>query len=1222
MAELRRVGGRLESHRRPRGERSLLPAEVEICQTLGITEKEYWIFVEDAANYVAERGEEYAHIPDVRNDPVTILINIAIGIALTAVSALLAPKPRSPEQKKDPQNLQKESINGRDRYTPTNNFSSVQELAKLGETVPLIYAKRGVRTSGLLVWSNLSGYGAGQQLRAVVLLSAGPLGTAPDYESFAIGDSLLENYNRRKLKLYFRDGSSDSNNRLRGADSYPETSLDVPPGYAFDLVNYRDPKQPVENLFSGARTPGTQALFGLHSPVPNFTVWKLPYELVMTPTGTDDKITNDNRTKSDKIATDWATRAGISEGNSSEVTYLINGDLQDVNRFGPWGSADAREGTKSARVRADEILTVGEQYMIGNQLAVCTEVKGDAANQPWAAEDDGSQLQVKEKEYTLRFIDPVDDDDYDDGNVNGTFDPYERRTVQRVAIGTVTNNVACHITEIGIKSTVWRRITGFPNMNGHPSTDLIDDYEEKGGVIQLGTFSGYINRWSFFKLEARELSKNTRNNKDYKKISEYVFAIRGRTPVAQYNMFKIVHPELTATQHEFRFVPYSGAEAYRELEDEKVIWLNDQGQEIETNGRGYKVYVKGFIYTLTEQRMSNSEWIKGPPPSVSNRGEVESLSSYKTGNIPIVGWEFDQERNFYTYNQGQSIGDGVEYKNGKNNFYWGRTFQGTSSSNEYIKDGNKKFKRASGTGERNRYNISRYFLSTAQKESNGKETLRPSDGRGSGLEIRVEWWDNGTAIWEIMDPGSGYENGEQIILRLSGIDSSLSNVRLTLNVVNTSNYEAKNFNRFDAISDYWKYDAEASSHADGPEHEIVSVNEIMTSNPRPTYPSMAMAGIRINASSELNQFSNLSVFIKEGIKVQALIQPDSLDDRNSNTVDPISTNLFPEIAFDLMTSEARGAAEFIGADQVNIDELRTSAKFCRANGLFWDGVISQPQNLREFFFEMAAYNLLDFKIVGGQFSLYPTVPFNETSFVRLTKVKPNIKALFTDGNVNGMEVTWLSPEERQMFRGTAIWRDDAINGFPRQRVYSAYLKNGGSDIDPEEVFDMSGFCTSEAHAKMFVHFALMLRKYVDHSLKFQTTPQAAMTMQPGDYFRFVSHSTHTNRFDNGTIGSDGTIQAASPVANGQKILYWKMGTEGVQETTLEVTEGKTAQTELHNSVFTVVKTASTNRVYKCESLTYADDGLVEVAGSHMELNANGELQYLDWDDSAFVAEVG
>ena len=169
---------------------------------------------------------------------------------------------------------------------------------------------------------------------------------------------------------------------------------------------------------------------------------------------------------------------------------------------------------------------------------------------------------------------------------------------------------------------------------------------------------------------------------------------------------------------------------------------------------------------------------------------------------------------------------------------------------------------------------------------------------------------------------------------------------------------------------------------------------------------------------------------------------------------------------------------------------------------------------------------------------------------------------------------------------------------------------------------MSGFCTSEEHAKTFVHYALMLRKYVDHSVQFQTTPQAAMTLQPGDYFRFVSHSTHTNRFDNGSIGPDGTIQAATPVQNGATIMYWNVGTEGVKQTTIKVSNGKTSQQKLWNSVFTQVTAASTNRVYKCESLTYADDGLVEIAGTHMELDSEGHLRYLDWDDSSFVAEVG
>ena len=150
MAELRRVGGRLESHRRIRGPRALLPAEVELCETLGINEQEYWTFVDAAAEYVHERSEEYELVPDVRNDVVTAIVLTVVGIALQAAAYLLAPKPRSPEQKERPQ-LQQESFNGRTRYTPTNNFSSVQELAKLGETVPLIYAKRGVRPT--VYWS-------------------------------------------------------------------------------------------------------------------------------------------------------------------------------------------------------------------------------------------------------------------------------------------------------------------------------------------------------------------------------------------------------------------------------------------------------------------------------------------------------------------------------------------------------------------------------------------------------------------------------------------------------------------------------------------------------------------------------------------------------------------------------------------------------------------------------------------------------------------------------------------------------------------------------------------------------------------------------------------------------------------------------------------------------------------------------------------------------------
>ena len=95
MDSLRRVGGEVEPIRRPSGSRLLLPYEVDLCESLGITPDEYWEFIAAAQEQVKERGPEYAHIPDIRNAPVVpILINLVIGVALTAIGMLLAPNPK------------------------------------------------------------------------------------------------------------------------------------------------------------------------------------------------------------------------------------------------------------------------------------------------------------------------------------------------------------------------------------------------------------------------------------------------------------------------------------------------------------------------------------------------------------------------------------------------------------------------------------------------------------------------------------------------------------------------------------------------------------------------------------------------------------------------------------------------------------------------------------------------------------------------------------------------------------------------------------------------------------------------------------------------------------------------------------------------------------------------------------------------------------------------
>ena len=87
-------------------------------------------------------------------------------------------------------------------------------------------------------------------------------------------------------------------------------------------------------------------------------------------------------------------------------------------------------------------------------------------------------------------------------------------------------------------------------------------------------------------------------------------------------------------------------------------------------------------------------------------------------------------------------------------------------------------------------------------------------------------------------------------------------------------------------------------------------------------------------------------------------------------------------------------------------------------------------------------------------------------------------------------------------------------------------------------------------------------------------------------------------------------------------MYWKPGTEGVQKATLQVSDSSTPQTELWGTVFAVQNNVSTSRVYKVESLTYGEDGLLEVTGSHVELTEEGTIAYLDWTSDDFVETVG
>jgi len=100
MAAIQRPSSDMDPLQRAYSRRSLLPAEQQIIDALGLTVDEYWEFCRLADCKTKERDKAYEFIPEIYADAAVTpyLINIAIGLVLTAAGVLLAPKPQAPEQ--------------------------------------------------------------------------------------------------------------------------------------------------------------------------------------------------------------------------------------------------------------------------------------------------------------------------------------------------------------------------------------------------------------------------------------------------------------------------------------------------------------------------------------------------------------------------------------------------------------------------------------------------------------------------------------------------------------------------------------------------------------------------------------------------------------------------------------------------------------------------------------------------------------------------------------------------------------------------------------------------------------------------------------------------------------------------------------------------------------------------------------------------------------------
>ena len=393
------------------------------------------------------------------------------------------------------------------------------------------------------------------------------------------------------------------------------------------------------------------------------------------------------------------------------------------------------------------------------------------------------------------------------------------------------------------------------------------------------------------------------------------------------------------------------------------------------------------------------------------------------------------------------------------------------------------------------------------------------------------------------------------------------------------------------------------SNGSNPEHTVTYVNEFVVNEEVPKYSDITTAALSFKASRNFNSLDQVRVWLKDGIKVTNLHPEDSSDIQSSN--------LFTDLVYYLLTDRRGGVGETLGQTDSDLDklidkaQLGETAKFLRANKLFFNGALSQPVNIRSWIAEKAPNLLCDFILSDGRFTLKPALPV--TSGGEIDTGAVTIKQIFTSGNIleDSFKLDYIDAEERRLFKAIIRYRAEKENQLPGETTVTVRWGEGDGQV-PIETFDLTDLCTSRDHAVLVGKYFVALRRRVTHTCSFSTTPYG-LDLAPGDYIRVVTESSPYSSVRTGTIAADGTITLATSIEDGSyDIIYYATSNDpgdSVEETTINVTNGK-AQDWSIAAIFSLVETVSSENVYRVEQLTLNQENTVEIVASEFPCDNN------------------
>jgi hypothetical protein len=1154
----------------PNRQIALLPQDRQIMQLTGMSEKDYRFFMRQAILHSKLRpGEPTAFI-----DPVSILIQLVIGIALTYLATLLAPKPKAPEA----QNLDSKTVQGQNlvngaRFTPKSGFDSVQNVVELGSVVPLVYANRqvingvaygGVRVNTNLIWSQIYSIGGGQLLRAVFLIGEASI-TNLDAEQFAIGNNLINGYDLNsdfgRITIY----SSPDGGRLKSSDRIAGQLAANDTGNAEnlgggDVFQVRGVGNAWATDFCYVSTPSNQTAFGLYGFIGNNFSFRVNPAF---------RTARKAETRSDgelNCAADWQQMAerdkqnyifpgrvgaiggsdaltSLAVGDDVTVTIYSSSDIQRVfQRGGDEGEAscgDVGQAVASRQRSNDEQINYGDLYRIGSALAICKQRSAgvfvsDADNDPVGG---GTTTTA-----TFEVIRAGQANLWAAGTVQaaGGYNATQSSHIMQAAEAIFSTERQGRVVEVGIRSNLQVNILGLCNFKDARGYERIDDDacdKDDGKDIEdanltnfiSGQYSTFETRYSFFRVSYRIAGSND----SYTDLSQ-LFGVRSTTGVAVYNYLRFEFADVR--RWEIRMTPVSGWEVRNNIATGDLEVLDPHLGNLRTVTSG------SVSVSYTGEQVARSQ----------DTFAIQSLSPLET-EVTAVD------------TAGMTVGKG--YQAGTYNVILDAT---------------------SGSGR----NAEATIVVTVPTVGGGPD---PAGGSITSFTLT-----NGGSLFQIgntlqiRDPGSvpGLISSSVPITQVFSINVTAVTKKDLGTGFDDGDFYADAYAR---LAESFIYN-EITASTDQPEHQVVYINTITANTSTPNYEKMAIVGMNIRSSKEISTLSQFSVYVNSGIN---------------------ATSSFPEVLLDLLTNDRYGTGQVLSSAQIDQASFTAASTFTYNRRYFFDGAISDKINIRSWGAQTAANYLLDLVIRNGKFALEPVASFDAPE---------TITQLFTSGNIleDSFSLSFSDDQDRIPPKVSVIWREERETSgtvgkglFPVSREVTVRESSTPEDA-PLEKIDLSDYCTSQRHAIDRAKWECLTRRLVTHSVTFKTTPTEA-ELDIGSVFKLGMETISYNQPQNGAITEDGTVTSWPEIADGTyDVLLWDGKDNAIKEASLTIASGKCTQS---SAVFCLKNSISSVQTYKTQSLSFDEDGNIDVVATYYPTADSGYSQMVaEFDDSNFVIE--